>query len=584
LINDLSTTTATTITLTPKSPMIELSLAKQVANETQLVNGNLRKTNREMLRNYRTTTTAATTNNSNNSPTFTPPRLALNGDEIELQNMPPTVLEIMDSILPSNSSNNSSSNSVGIISAAEAAASVVVTRIHHYEEYQQNNNTPPPLWTESTTIDIPNIHTELLYTYKYPRLYINDPTTFVQRQNYSSSNTTNSSTCTWWWLELGQRMQTTLKHVNYEKWRGRVIQQSVDQLHLLRNNNSICVDSSEEDELSFCNGNNLVATSSQLQQQQQQQQKHGRSRSDHPFCIATPQAVNECIGIHQHQIRYNKSTPNLTTTTNCLGGGIGYQPGVQPKNTWSEPSASTMNIRGRTYLKDGSKVESEQSIFSILGVDSFVSSSSSSSNSSSGTNNDISWATKSYIQRWNSACLEVGLVKPPFLLIINFIVPWGNFLIYMTRLNADDGPYSSSCTHSPSEKVWKEFIEGNTEYRNEHFKLIPRICAGPWMVKKMVGSTPALIGKKLPTTYRGSVNENYLEIILDVTRGPAFACNVANSVVGKADSIAVDIGFVIEGQVEEHLPEQMLGLVRLHHLDMKLAPTHTQWNQEISRR
>jgi hypothetical protein len=539
-----------------------------------------------MLRNYRTTTTAATTNNSNNSPTFTPPRLALNGDEIELQNMPPTVLEIMDSILPSNSSsNNSSSNSVDIIASAAEAASVVVARIHHYEEYIQQNNTPPPLWTESTTIDIPNIHTELLYTYKYPRLYINDPTTFVQRQNYSSSNTTNSSTCTWWWLELGQRMQTTLKHVNYEKWRGRVIQQSVDQLHLLRNNNSICVDSSEEEELSFCNGNNLVATSSQLQQQQQQ--KHGRSRSDHPFCITTPQAVNECIGIHQHQIRYNKSTPNLTTTTNCLGGGIGYQPGVQPKNSWSEPSASTMNIRGKTYLKDGIKVVSEQSIFSILGVDSFVSSSSSSSNSnsSSGTNNnDISWATKSYIQRWNSACLEVGLVKPPFLLIINFIVPWGNFLIYMTRLNADDGPYSSSCTHSPSEKVWKEFIEGNTEYRNEHFKLIPRICAGPWMVKKMVGSTPALIGKKLPTTYRGSVNENYLEIILDVTRGPAFACNVANSVVGKADSIAVDIGFVIEGQVEEHLPEQMLGLVRLHHLDMKLAPTHTQWNQEISRR
>jgi hypothetical protein len=45
-------------------------------------------------------------------------------------------------------------------------------------------------------------------------------------------------------------------------------------------------------------------------------------------------------------------------------------------------------------------------------------------------------------------------------------------------------------------------------------------------------------------------------------------------VVGKADSITVDIGFVIEGQVEKHLkPEQMLGLVRLHHLDMKVVPT-----------
>lgn len=69
-----------------------------------------------------------------------------------------------------------------------------------------------------------------------------------------------------------------------------------------------------------------------------------------------------------------------------------------------------------------------------------------------------------------------------------------------------------------------------------------------------------------------------------MTRGPAFGNNVANSVVGKADSIAVDIGFVIEGQVEKHLPERMLGLVRLHHLDMKVAPTYTQWNQEISRR
>jgi len=591
-INDLSTA-ATTITLTPKSPMIELSLAKQVANETQLVNGNLRKTNREMLRNYRTTatTTTSATNNSNNCPTFTPPRLASNGDEIELQNMPPppSVLEIMDSILPSSSSNNSSENSDDIIiSAVEAAASAVVTR-HYYDEYQQS--TPPPLWTESTTIDTPTVHTELMYTYKYPRLYLNDPTFVIhnnhQRQNSSSSN--NSM----WWFELGQRMQTTLRHVNYDKWRGgAIIQQSLDQLHLLRNNNSICVDSSEEEESSFCNintNNNLASSSQQKTQMQQQQQKqHGRSRSDHPFCIAAPQAVNECIGIHQRHsamsnstIRHNKSTPNLTTN-NCLGGGGGgYQPGVQPKNSWSEPSASTMNIRGRTYLKDGIKVVSEQSMFSILGVDSFVSSS---GNSSSASNIDISWATKSYIQRWNSVCLEVGLAKPPFLLIINFIVPWGNFLIYMTRLDADDGPYSSSCNTHPSEKVWKEFIEGTTEYRNEHFKLIPRICAGPWMVKKMVGSTPALIGKKLPTTYRGSVNENYLEIILDVTRGPAFGNNVANSVVGKADSIAVDIGFVIEGQEERHLPEQMLGLVRLHHLDMKVAPTHTQWNQELSRR
>lgn len=74
------------------------------------------------------------------------------------------------------------------------------------------------------------------------------------------------------------------------------------------------------------------------------------------------------------------------------------------------------------------------------------------------------------------------------------------------------------------------------------------------MVKKMVGSTPALIGTKLPLHYRGSTLENYLEIGFDVTKGPAFGNSVANTVVGKADVVTVDLGFVIEGQENKHLP------------------------------
>ena len=105
------------------------------------------------------------------------------------------------------------------------------------------------------------------------------------------------------------------------------------------------------------------------------------------------------------------------------------------------------------------------------------------------------------------------------------------------------------------------------------------------MVKKMVGSTPVLIGTKLPVLYSGSIEENYLEISLDVTKGPTFGNTVANTVVGKADVVTVDLGFVIEGQEEDgHLPEQMLALFRLHHLDMKKAYTHDQWNDVVMRR
>lgn len=105
------------------------------------------------------------------------------------------------------------------------------------------------------------------------------------------------------------------------------------------------------------------------------------------------------------------------------------------------------------------------------------------------------------------------------------------------------------------------------------------------MVKKMVGSTPAIIGQKLPVSYSGSVEENYLEVSLDVTQGPALGNTIANTVVGKADVVTVDLGFVLEGQeAEGTLPEQMLGLVRLHHFNMKKAFTHVKWEEELRSR
>jgi len=252
-----------------------------------------------------------------------------------------------------------------------------------------------------------------------------------------------------------------------------------------------------------------------------------------------------------------------------------------PVNCWSEPTASTIKVRGKNYSKDGIKVESESSIFSVLGADSFVDQ----GEKAGGGDRSCCPGTQSYLERFRRVCAEVGLDRPLFLLTINFIVPWGTFQVYLIRPEADEGPFSSRHRSRPSEKAWQEFMRGTTEYRNKRLKLIPRICAGPWMVKKMVGSNPALIGTKLPICYHGSLSENYLEITLDVTKGPAFGNSVANTVVGKAGMVTVDLGFVIEGREENgHLPEQMLGMIRLHHLDMKKAPTQCQWRQEVLKR
>jgi hypothetical protein len=51
-------------------------------------------------------------------------------------------------------------------------------------------------------------------------------------------------------------------------------------------------------------------------------------------------------------------------------------------------------------------------------------------------------------------------------LIINFIVPWGNFQAYLVRPDADEGPFSSSKRDHPSEKAWRQFMEGSTVSRH----------------------------------------------------------------------------------------------------------------------
>jgi hypothetical protein len=78
---------------------------------------------------------------------------------------------------------------------------------------------------------------------------------------------------------------------------------------------------------------------------------------------------------------------------------------------------------------------------------------------------------------------------------------------------------------------------------------------GAWIVKQSVGNTPAIMGKKLRQTYyRGS---NYFELDLDVSSSSVGAA-VVNLVSGYTKKIVVDLAYLLEGQCQEELPEQLL--------------------------
>lgn len=232
--------------------------------------------------------------------------------------------------------------------AINGGSSATRTKTLHIGE-EMENVSPPSVWSESTAGST-LIDSELISTYKYLRFYRHDPTHVIGRITSGRYNCEQMKEL--WWFHVAQRMKTTLKHV---------------QEDYLREFGSIS-------DASSTTGNRSVL-------------KETTAKSE---------------SSHGSKAKLKKGSIATTTT------GTSFQPSVTPKNTWSEPSASTMQVRGKTYSKDGLKVVSETSIFSVLGVDSFVSGDKS-------EDSNVSAGTKSYLRRWKGVCDEMGLTHPPFL-------------------------------------------------------------------------------------------------------------------------------------------------------------------------
>jgi len=233
---------------------------------------------------------------------------------------------------------------------------------------------------------------------------------------------------------------------------------------------------------------------------------------------------------------------------------------------YSEVAGKMFMLRGKNYLSDRKKYPSAESMFACLGVDSNT------REKGLHPSDNLNWCSRagSYLHQLDDVCQQAGIARP-FLLVVNLVLPWGNLVSYFYRPDVpENGPYKASSANEPHERAWRAFMEGNEELRNQQFKFIPNISAGPWVIKKLVGSQPVLIGQKLPVSYYGSVKENYLEICLDVTRGSSMANSISNSVAGKADAVSVDIAFVVQAATGDNLPERLLGAFRLHHLRLKI--------------
>ncbi|MEW5316109.1 MAG: hypothetical protein WDW38_007495 [Sanguina aurantia] len=235
----------------------------------------------------------------------------------------------------------------------------------------------------------------------------------------------------------------------------------------------------------------------------------------------------------------------------------------------SEGTASPFMVRGATYLKDKRKVAAGLVECPLASYD-FVQ----------------LVAPIEDIARFLPSVIRSPF---PFSIVINIVIP-GNPPISSaatfgcTRHPASMGepplhPMQGGHDWAPFDFLLHRFYYGTDAVRDSMLKLIPHIAEGSWVIRQSIGTTPAILGKALKTTYH--VNDRYMEasafatlpggntgVDVDIS-----ANSVANYITGLARgttrSMVIDMGFLLEGTSPWELPESLLCAVRLVRLDMK---------------
>ncbi|KAG1707340.1 hypothetical protein DVH05_026532 [Phytophthora capsici] len=224
------------------------------------------------------------------------------------------------------------------------------------------------------------------------------------------------------------------------------------------------------------------------------------------------------------------------------------------RKLWSQPDWMQFKLRSKTYLQNKIKAIGAPPLFELVWFESFK-----------GTHEELMHICNSKKSFVSKAMAKYGNDMPQ-LFVVTLIIP-GSPLVATVQYFART---KSSTTEEPTEaeKLWKRFLNSDDAFRSSRFKLIPTIVDGPWVIRKSVGSTPCIIGKAIKTTYYQA--PKYLEVHVDIS-SDTIAKHITSLCRSQSTNFTVDMGFLVEGQTEEELPEALLGCVRSARQAKRLA-------------
>ncbi|CAH2044387.1 unnamed protein product [Thlaspi arvense] len=221
-------------------------------------------------------------------------------------------------------------------------------------------------------------------------------------------------------------------------------------------------------------------------------------------------------------------------------------------NGWASPPGDVFSLRSANYFTNKEKSPGGDCLLSLAGVD-WLKSSTKLEHVLARPDNRVAQALRK--------AQSLGQSLDSFIFAVNFQVPSKEPYSLVFYFATEDP--------IPSDSVLRQLIDGDDSFCGQRFKVLSRVVKGPWVVKAAAGSFGAfIVGKTARCSYhRGS---NYLEIDVDLSSS-AIMTALLRLALGYITSLTVDIGFVVEAQTEDELPERLIGACRVCHIELSTA-------------
>ena len=223
---------------------------------------------------------------------------------------------------------------------------------------------------------------------------------------------------------------------------------------------------------------------------------------------------------------------------------------------WCEPDTTSWVVRGKSYMDDRQKQPSAESLFRLAAVERLF-------DGDAREQLDLGGRADSWLGQDVAARRAAGEAVP-FTFVVNVYVPHASQLSIVCYFRARDEAELRR-TEQPEVALFWAFVRGDDAFRNERFKLIPKIPTGSLLIRQAVGQKPALIGRKLTMPY--TRRDHYFEVGVDVCSSTVadYTTRLVRDAI--ATSVVLDLAFTLEGRSAAELPERILAR-RADHIEL----------------